>query len=59
MNTGTFKYIGTIIEGYNKNFDSGRSYFITNDVPGQYSVYDTEGGRLIETIGLRTFNKCF
>jgi len=60
MNSGTIKYIGTIIEGYQtQKFESGETYFYKNVTPGQYGIYDKEDGTLIETIGLRSFNKCF
>ncbi len=60
MNIGIVKYIGTIIEGYNKNkFQPGETYQFKNNIPGQYEIYDMSGKTLIDTIGLRTFNKCF
>ncbi len=54
------KYIGTMVEGYARNnFKQGNPYFYKNTTPGQYDVYKYEGGKLIESIGLRSFNKCF
>lgn len=55
--TGHTKFVGTVSEGYSiDKFKKDQTYsFIGSN--GKYDIYDR--GLLIESVTLRTFNKCF
>ena len=58
--TGHIKFIGTLKEGYQtNNFNHTTLYYFRNVGDGTFDIYDENDTNLIETISLRSFNKCF